>query len=83
MQIDESVTFDQIETAVTSEMDSSLASFGLVDVYQGKDIPTGQRSLTLRFKYRRDDRTLTAEEIDSAHQAVVSHLLSEFGAKQR
>ena len=83
LQLDESISFDQIEAAVTSQKDLSLARFELVDVYQGDDIPTGQRSLTLRFTYRRDDRTLTAEEIDSAHQAVTSHLLSEFGAKQR
>ncbi len=83
LQLAESVSFDHIEAAVTSREDVSLAGFELVDVYQGDDIPSGQRSLTLRFTYRRDDRTLTAEEIDSAHQAVTSHLLDEFGGKQR
>ncbi len=83
LQLDESVSFDQIEAAVAAQKGASLARFELIDVYQGDDIPAGQRSLTLRFTYRRDDRTLTAGEIDSAHQAVTSHLVSEFGAKQR
>jgi phenylalanyl-tRNA synthetase beta chain len=83
IQLDESVSFDQIEAAIIAQHLTSLVSFDLLDVYKGGDIPTGQRSLTLRFTYRLDDRTLTAEEIDSAHQGLISHLLSEFGGKLR
>jgi phenylalanyl-tRNA synthetase beta chain len=83
LQLDEAISFDQIAEAIAAQQDPSLVSFELLDLYQGEDIPAGQRSLTLRFTYRRDDRTLTAEEIDTAHQGLVSHLLSEFGGKQR
>jgi phenylalanyl-tRNA synthetase beta chain len=83
LQLDEAISFDQIAAAIVAQQEPALASYELLDLYQGEDIPTGQRSLTLRFTYRRDDRTLTAEEIDSAHRGMVSHLLSEFGGKQR
>ena len=60
-----------------------LETHELVDVYVGDDLPAGHRSLTLRLVYRAAERTLTSEEIEDAHQAVVDHLQASLGASQR
>jgi phenylalanyl-tRNA synthetase beta chain len=54
----------------------------LFDVYQGKNITEGHRSLAFRLEYRAEDRTLTDEEADQAHQRVVQRL-DRLGIRQR
>ena len=39
----------------------------LFDVYTGSGIPAGKKSLAFSLIYRAADRTLTTEEVDTAH----------------
>jgi phenylalanyl-tRNA synthetase beta chain len=41
-------------------------SSALFDLYQGKNIPEGQRSLAYRITFRADGRTLEDKEVDAA-----------------
>jgi len=53
------------------------------DRYQGKGIPEGKTSLSLRLTFRSSDRTLTDAEVQSAMDAVVDALKNRHGAVQR
>jgi phenylalanyl-tRNA synthetase beta chain len=53
------------------------------DVFTGKGIPPGQKSLGIRIRYQADDRTLTDEEVNAARGEAVKVLAAEFGAKLR
>jgi len=53
------------------------------DRYQGKGIPDGQVSLSLRLTFRASDRTLTDSEVQKAVDAVVAALKQQHGAVQR
>ena len=55
----------------------------LFDVYRGKGIEDGKKSLAFSVAYRAFDRTLTDDEIDSIHGAAVSKVASLFGAVVR
>ena len=44
------------------------------DRYQGKGVPEGQVSLSLRLTFRSSDRTLTDAEVQSAMDAVLAAL---------
>ncbi|MFQ5743129.1 MAG: phenylalanine--tRNA ligase subunit beta [Acidobacteriota bacterium] len=77
------VPYRDVAAAVSAQQNLCLADLQLIDIYQGDDIPPGHRSLTLRFTYRADDRTLTTTEIDRAHQALISHLEKRFSAQRR
>ncbi|WP_456433259.1 phenylalanine--tRNA ligase subunit beta [Thermosulfuriphilus sp.] len=55
----------------------------IFDVYQGKNIPQGYRSLGLRFIYRAPDRTLTDEEVNSIQEELTQKILKEFKARIR
>ncbi|MBZ0156607.1 MAG: phenylalanine--tRNA ligase subunit beta [Alphaproteobacteria bacterium] len=46
----------------------------LFDVYQGKNIPAGKKSLAFTVRYRAVDRTLREEEIDSLHSSLVEYM---------
>ena len=60
-----------------------LAGVALVEIYAGEEIPPGHRGVTLRFTFRADDRTLTADEIDAGQNALVGALAEALGARQR
>ncbi len=53
------------------------------DRYQGKGVPEGQVSLSLRLTFRSSDRTLTDAEVQSAMDIVVAALKKRHGAQQR
>jgi phenylalanyl-tRNA synthetase beta chain len=53
------------------------------DRYQGKGIPDGQISLSLRLTFRAPDRTLTDDEVQAAMDAVLAALKQHHSAVQR
>jgi phenylalanyl-tRNA synthetase beta chain len=60
-----------------------LEKVHIFDVYEGKGIPVGMKSLGMRFSYRSSKRTLTDEEVEKIHERVIRKILSESGAKIR
>jgi phenylalanyl-tRNA synthetase beta chain len=54
-----------------------------VGTYEGEGIPDDKRSVTLRFEYRADDRTLRDEEVDEIHWRLVETLKAKFSAEVR
>jgi phenylalanyl-tRNA synthetase beta chain len=67
-----------------SELSSPLLeSVELFDVYEGGSVPHGKKSVALACRYRSKDRTLTDEEVNRAHAAVVEQTKTRLGAELR
>ncbi|MFC3121624.1 phenylalanine--tRNA ligase subunit beta [Agaribacter flavus] len=62
---------------------SNLVDINLFDVYQGKGIAEGHKSLAVSLWLQSKERTLEDEEIQKAVDKVVSHLEEHFGATLR
>lgn len=77
------VTFAALTKAITDENVADCRNVNLVGTYDGPNIPSGKRSITLRIEYRSDDRTLRDDEIEERHAALTSSLLNQFAAEQR
>jgi len=60
-----------------------LEKIEIFDVYMGKSIPENVKSLALRFTYRSPERTLTDEEVNRIHAAIVQGVIEKTGAKIR
>ncbi len=60
-----------------------LDTVELFDVYAGKGIPDGQKSMAVHLAFRALDRTLTSPEVDAAVQALVKVLEKQFSATIR
>ena len=60
-----------------------LEKVRIFDVYEGKGIPDGLRSLGLRFTYRSAEKTLTDEEITGLHGRIVEKIVDLTGAMIR
>lgn len=50
-------------------------SVKFVDDFVGSGLAEDERSLTVRFEYRSDDRTLTEDEVEVIHQAVLASII--------
>jgi phenylalanyl-tRNA synthetase beta chain len=60
-----------------------LRSVDFVDVFEGKGLGEDERSLTIRFTYRSNERTLIEDEVTSAHEQVLKYLDASLGVRQR
>jgi phenylalanyl-tRNA synthetase beta chain len=81
--VDEDVTAERLEQAVRSAGGKLLESVRVFDVYRGGSVPAGKKSVALALTYRAADRTLTAEEVDAAHDKVVRKVSGAVGAELR
>ncbi len=55
----------------------------IFDVYSGKSIDEGMKSVALTVTYRSADRTLDDETVDGFHDKIVHSLMSRFGGRYR
>ena len=55
----------------------------LFDLYRGRPIPEGKKSLAYSITYRAEDRTLTSDEINPVHAQVTEHIVRELGVEIR
>jgi phenylalanyl-tRNA synthetase beta chain len=60
-----------------------LESVEVFDVYEGQGIAPDKKSVALACRYRAKDRTLTDEEVNRVHSAVVEHARTRLGAELR
>ena len=60
-----------------------IAAITFVDQYRGKNIPEGQRSVTLRARLQPVDQTLTSEEAVAVANAIRQVEREQLGAIER
>ena len=77
------VTVEQVEEVMHDAGKGILETARLFDVYTGKGVPEGKRSLAFSLVYRSQARTLTDEEVQEAHRRIVSEVGSRLGAEIR
>lgn len=68
------LAYAELERLVATSAGPWLESIAPFDVYQGEQLPAGQRSLALRLKFRHPERALRDEEVDTAMTDIISTL---------
>lgn len=81
--VDETTTWQQIETVVRNEAKELLQSLEVFDVYHGEKIPFGKKSLSFHMILQSLDRTLAMVEIEQWRDKLVQQLNHKFGAELR
>jgi len=69
--------------AVKGLREPLLVDVQVFDIYVGKQLPPGKKSLGFGLTYMSRERTLTDKEVDEAHSRIVNHLTTEFDAVLR
>jgi phenylalanyl-tRNA synthetase beta chain len=60
-----------------------LRSVALFDIYRGRPLADGEKSLAFRLAFQAPDRTLTESEVDAAIAAVTAGLAADVGGRLR
>jgi phenylalanyl-tRNA synthetase beta chain len=81
--VNESVTVGSIEKVIQENGRGILEEVKLFDVYQGKQVGEGLKSLAYSLTFRSDEKTLKDEEVNEVVDAVIKKLETEFKAKLR
>jgi phenylalanyl-tRNA synthetase beta chain len=81
--IDEALAADAVRATARAAAPRTLVQIREFDRYQGKGVPDGKISLSLRFTFRSSDRTLTDAEVQDAMNAILAALKQRHAAIQR
>jgi phenylalanyl-tRNA synthetase beta chain len=74
LEVDEAVIAGDLSRALRDGAGLLCASVDVFDVYRGKGVAEGKKSIAFRLTYRdpKGEKTLTDPEVDAAHQKAVT-----------
>ena len=81
--LDDSLEASNIMKWLKAYPSDLIEDIRIFDVYQGKNIPQGKKSIAFNIRYRTTNRTLKDDEIDTLHSSVVEYILDKTGGKLR
>jgi len=77
------VSFGLIDETIKKNAGKSLVYSRLYDIYEGKSIASGKKSLTFRLVFQNKTRTLTEKEIDKDFRRILKGLEDAYNATLR
>lgn len=81
--LDDSIEAAEVIALVRSVETSLVEGVELFDLYRGKQVPAGKKSLAFSCTFRSRDRTLLDDEVDRLCEQIVRCLGERFGAVLR
>jgi len=80
---DEKVTWAEIKGCIESLKIDYVDDIEFFDVYRGKQIEKGRKSIAFRVIFRADDKTLKSEEVDVLQEKILTSLSNSLGVSLR
>ena len=80
---DEALTVAEVENVMTAAAGKLLRSISLFDIYRGKGVAEGKKSLAFSLELRADDRTLTDADSEAVVTKILTALSEKLGASLR
>ena len=81
--LDESVTAAQVMEIVNRGKNKYFESAVIFDLYTGKGVPAGKKSLAIRVRYLDLEKTLTEAEVTKSHNKLIRSLCHQLKAEIR
>jgi phenylalanyl-tRNA synthetase beta chain len=81
--VDDAIMAREVEEEIVNAGNGLVDTVWIFDLYRGKNIPSGKKSLAFGIKYRLPDRTLTDEEVGETQARIVAALEKRFAAELR
>jgi phenylalanyl-tRNA synthetase beta chain len=83
MILPEDTSHDAVLQVVKQAKPANLESVELFDVFRGKNVTAGQKSMAYAFVYRSAERTLTDAEVNAAHEKLIEQFKQNLKASIR
>lgn len=81
--VEDEVLVEQIEDTIRKAGGNYVETVKLFDVYKGKQIPEGKKSIAYAIAYRDESKTLTDKEVNKVHDKILKALEFKLGAQLR
>ncbi|MDZ7312246.1 MAG: phenylalanine--tRNA ligase subunit beta [candidate division KSB1 bacterium] len=81
--MDKAIPAERVLAAIHATGGDFLENVRLFDLYTGKQIPAGKKSMAFALTFRAADRTLQDDEVDDWQRRIVQYLEQEVGAQLR
>lgn len=81
--LDDAITADQVMDIVNRSKVRFFESATIFDLYTGKGVPVGKKSLAIRVRYRDLKKTLTEAEVSKSHDKLIRSLCHQLEAEIR
>jgi phenylalanyl-tRNA synthetase beta chain len=81
--VPEQVLVDELKKTIIEVNPKIIREVELFDIFKGKQVKTGNKSVAFSIIFQSKDRTLTDEEVDKMMENVKIKLNSEFMAELR
>ena len=80
---DDEIPSAKLEAIIKKSVGKILEKVTLFDVYKGKQIAEGKKSMAFTMQFQSNEKTLTDAEADEAFQRILSAVQQEFQAELR
>ncbi len=81
--VPDSLPAARVEALIRETGGAMLEAVFPFDLYRGKGVAEGTRSIAYRMRFRAPDRTLTDREVDTAFDRILRRLEEELGVQRR
>ncbi len=81
--VDEGLEVARITELIWKNGGKFLRNVDVFDIYRGKQIPEGKKSVAFRLVFQSGERTLTEEEVNQAFEHILKTVSGELGVKLR
>ena len=81
--LDESIIAEQVMNIINRGKVRFFESATIFDLYTGKGVPAGKKSLAVRVRYRDLEKTLTEAEVNKSHDKLIRSLCQQLDAEIR
>ncbi len=81
--IDETINAGQLEEEIRKVGGDLLEEVKIFDLYRGKQVGNGKKSIAFALQYRSSERSLESKEIIATHDKIANHLKQHFKAEIR
>lgn len=79
----EDVQAGELKSTICENADEKLKEVKIFDIYRGKQIDEGKKSVAFSLKYQNTEKTLTDEEVNPIHEGILEALSSKYDANLR
>ena len=81
--VPDNIPAGELLRAIQTRHHKYLESADIFDVYRGKPIQAGYKSVALSVTYRSATTTLDDQSVDNVHEKIVNSLMADFNARYR
>ena len=79
-EVDKNISFEQIDDCIRESSKAFLLSSKIFDIYAGKNIPKGKKSVAFRVLWGSSKKTLSEDEINDEVKHIISGMQNKLNA---